>query len=197
MSELVEELGLDRPVLEVARGLLGSSIVAERGDTVLRARIVEAEAYSEDDPASHSYNGPTDRSAVMFGPPGFWYIYKCYGIHWMTNVVCGEPGHGEAVLIRAVEPVSGLDVMTRRRGMEGTDVTNGPGKLSEALGITEDDDRTEISRETGLYLEPGPLDEPVVESTRIGIQEATERPWRFYLEGNDYVSRVKAHDAAG
>lgn len=197
MSDLVDGLGLDRPVLEVARGLLGSYIVAPQNSTTLRARIVETEAYSEDDPASHSFNGPTERSAVMFGPPGFWYIYKCYGIHWMTNVVCGEEGHGEAVLIRAVQPLAGFEVMAERRGMKGTDATNGPGKLSEAFGITGEFDGAEISQETGLFLEPGSLEEPVVESTRIGIEEATERPWRFYVEGNNYVSRVKAHDATG
>lgn len=197
VSTLEDTLDLARPVLDVARDLLGCHLVASGPEGTVRGRIVETEAYSEDDPASHSYNGPTERSRVMFGPPGHWYIYKCYGIHWMTNVVCGEEGRGEAVLLRAVEPVEGQSLIRDRREVEEPEVTNGPGKLSEAFSVTRQYDGEPVDPEAGLYLRPGTADEPVLKSPRVGIQEATERPWRFFLEGNDYVSKVSENDAAG
>lgn len=186
------ELDLSQPVLETARNLLGCEIVRRSPEGKRRVRIVETEAYSEDDPASHSYNGPTPRSRVMFGPPGHWYVYKCYGIHWMLNVVCGSEGDGEAVLIRAAEPVRGESLMEQRRGRSGSSLTNGPGKLAEALDVQPDFDGTSV-RSGSLLLRTGTDVSDVFESPRVGITEDKTRFWRFYTSSS-YVSDVSQND---
>lgn len=190
-----ERLFLDKPVLAAARELLGCYLVRRTEEGICRVRIVETEAYSEDDPASHSYNGATPRSEIMFGPPAHWYVYKCYGIHWMINVVTGSEGTGEAVLIRSAEPVAGRSLMETRRGQSGPELTNGPGKLAEALAVNKDFDGEPVRDEDRFWLEPGITDEPVFESPRVGIQEAERRHWRFFLE-NEYLSKVKQNDSA-
>lgn len=186
------ELDLSRPVLETARSLLGCEVVRETADGTRRVRIVETEAYAEDDPASHSYNGPTPRSEVMFGPPGYWYVYKCYGIHWMLNVVCGREGDGEAVLLRAGEPLEGEVIMEENRGPKGVELTNGPGKLAEALSLDDSFDGDSVDSGS-LYLRGAGADEPVFESPRVGINEEKTRYWRFYLD-NEYCSDVSQND---
>jgi len=179
-------------VLETARDLLGYEIVRRSEEEERRVRIVETEAYTENDPASHSYNGPTPRSEVMFGPPGHWYVYKCYGIHWMLNVVCGPEDRGEAVLIRAAEPLAGEDLMAERRERHGPDLTNGPGKLAEALDVRPDYDGESV-RSGPLILRDGEDVSEVHESPRVGIDEDKTRFWRFYTSSS-YVSDVSQND---
>jgi DNA-3-methyladenine glycosylase len=179
----------DRSVHVVARELVGCRLFfAEVGGT-----IVETEAYEREDPASHSYVGLTARTAVMFGPPGHAYVYLSYGIHSLLNFVCEPEGDAAAVLIRALEPTRGLAPIRQRRPAARTDfdLCNGPGKLTEALGITLAQNATRLDRDPFLLL--GPEGEPpaVVTGPRIGITKAVERPWRFSAAGNRYVSRPR------
>ena len=176
-----------RDAPDVARDLLDKLLVVERDGTRVSGRIVETEAYLRDDAASHSFNGATARNAVMFGPPGRLYVYLSYGVHVCANVVTGGDGDGQAVLLRAVAPVAGLDVMrSRRSGRLDRDLANGPGKLCEALGITLSDNGVTIS-DTGVdasspirILDDGtpPPPDPIV-GPRIGITKAVDTPWRF------------------
>ena len=153
--------------------------------------IVETEAYEPDDPASHSFDGQTRRNATMFGAPGRLYVYRSYGIHWCANVVCRNEGVGAAVLLRALEPTAGLDDMRARRGVDDVRLlASGPGRLTQALGISDAHD--------GLDLAAAPFilrssDEPidVVESPRVGITRATERLWRYSQAGSTFVSRPR------
>jgi DNA-3-methyladenine glycosylase len=175
----------DRPVLKVAPELIGATLLVNG----VGGRIVEVEAYHHTDPAAHSYNGPTERNAVMFGPPGVAYVYRSYGIHWCLNFVCEEEGSASAVLIRALEPTAGIAAMRRRRGL--TDewaLCSGPGKLCEALGVTH--------RHNGLLLDRPPFelrarhDAPEIAiGPRIGITKAVEHPWRFGLKGSRFLSK--------
>jgi DNA-3-methyladenine glycosylase len=151
--------------------------------------VVETEAYARDDPASHSYGGPTRRNAAMFGPPGCLYVYRSYGVHWCANVVCGQAGEGSAVLLRALEPTVGLERMRARRGVEERMLLcSGPGRLTQALGIDAGHDGLPLDRPPfGVLAAPEP---PVVATTtRIGITRARERPWRYVLEGSTFLSR--------
>jgi DNA-3-methyladenine glycosylase len=172
-----------RPSPHVAPDLLGRLLVRPLpGDGVLMARIVEVEAYQEDDPASHSYRGRTVRTEVMFGPPGHLYVYFSYGNHWCMNVVTGVDGEGSAVLLRAAEPLEGLAWMREARGVERTrDLCSGPGKLAQAFGVTKALDGLDLVEGTDLYLSPGePVPgERIGAGPRVGISVATERPWRF------------------
>jgi DNA-3-methyladenine glycosylase len=150
-------------------------------------RIVETEAYHHEDPASHSFTGPTARNAVMWGPPGRIYVYRSYGIHWCMNLVCGETP-GSAVLIRALEPTVGLDVMIARRGLDDPRrLMNGPGNVCQALGVTRAEDGLAVG-ETPFALEPGPAGEIAV-GPRIGISKAVDVPWRFGEAGSRFLSR--------
>jgi DNA-3-methyladenine glycosylase len=175
----------DRPVLKVAAELIGATLTF-RG---VGGIIVEAEAYHHTDPAAHSFNGQTDRNAVMFGPPGFAYVYRSYGIHWCVNVVCEGEGSASAVLIRALEPTQGVAAMQRRRGMtEERLLCSGPGRLCEALGITR--------VQNGLALDKPPFDlrargekPDIVKGLRIGITKAADLPWRFGVKGSRYLSK--------
>lgn len=148
----------------------------------MSGRIVETEAYVRSDPASHSFNGPTARNAVMFGPPGRLYVYVSYGIHCCANVVTGVDGDGQAVLLRAVVPVEGLDVIRARRvGRPDRHLADGPGKLCEALGITLADDGaavTDASSPIRVIDDGTPPPDPIV-GPRIGITKAVDAPWRF------------------
>jgi DNA-3-methyladenine glycosylase len=174
-----------RSVHEVAPELIGVTLLVDG----VGGPIVEVEAYDEDDPASHGFRGRTARNAVMFGPAGFAYVYRSYGIHWCLNFVCGEPGRAEAVLIRALEPTHGLDVMRSRRGTDAErSLASGPGKLCQALGVT--------SAHYGLPLDEPPFEllarpatPPIATGPRIGITQATELPWRYGLESSPYLSR--------
>jgi DNA-3-methyladenine glycosylase len=175
-----------RSVHEVAPDLIGASLMVNG----VGGRIVEVEAYHHTDPAAHSYGGRTPRNAVMFGPPGFAYVYRSYGIHWCLNFVCEEEGSASAVLIRALEPTEGLAAMRRRRGLKDERMLcSGPGKLGEALAITRD-------RLNGLALDKPPFElrgregEPeIVTGPRIGITKAADAPWRYGLKGSRFLSK--------
>ncbi|MBK7643173.1 MAG: DNA-3-methyladenine glycosylase [Planctomycetes bacterium] len=180
------------PTVELARALIGCRLVHElRGGRVC-GRIVETEAYLRDDPASHSFRGPTPRNASMFGPPGRAYVYLVYGMHECFNVVSAEEGVGEAVLVRALEPLEGLERMRRRRGVNAArELCRGPGRLSVALGITRAHDGADL-RAGALRIEPpGRGHEPgaIVAGPRVGIRQAAERALRFRAADSPWVSR--------
>jgi len=175
----------DRPVLKVAPELIGATLLVNG----IGGRIVEVEAYHHTDPAAHSYNGRTERNAVMFGPPGYAYVYRSYGIHWCLNFVCEEKGSASAVLIRALEPVAGIAAMRRRRGLvDERALCSGPGKLCDALGVSH--------RHNGLPLDRPPFELrarseslDIVVGVRIGITKAIEHPWRYGLKGSRFLSK--------
>lgn len=190
MSDAVTEV-LSARVEVVAPRLLGCELVRRLGGIELRGRIVEVEAYSQEDAASHSYRGETNRTKVMFGPPGFLYVYFTYGMHYCCNIVTGQPGHGSAVLIRALEPLAGQPEMSHRRhGLDGESLTNGPAKLCQAFGIDKLLNGHDL-REAPLRLEIRPplKQTEIVQTTRIGISQAKDVPWRFCIRDNSYVSK--------
>jgi DNA-3-methyladenine glycosylase len=160
-------------------------LVVDRDGAYVGGRIVETEAYMRHDPASHSFIGPTSRNSVMFGPPGRLYVYRSYGIHWCANVVTGAERDGQAVLLRALLPVHGLEVMrSRRTGRSDRDLCNGPGKLCAALGIDGDDnglDLTDVSSAIRIVDDGGAVPGEVSVGPRIGITKAVDTPWRFRI----------------
>jgi DNA-3-methyladenine glycosylase len=182
----------DRPTEIVARELLGAVLECEREDGVASGRIVETEAYlGPDDPACHAVAGRTERTWHLHGPPGIAYVYFIYGVHWCFNAVTREEGHGSAVLVRAVEPLGALDVMRRRRvaARRDVDLTNGPGKLCQALGIDGSLDGARLDRRPLRILEGTPVDDADVQVTaRIGITQAADWPLRWLVKGSPYVS---------
>jgi DNA-3-methyladenine glycosylase len=175
----------DRSVHKVAPDLIGATLLFNGVGGV----IVEVEAYHHTEPAAHSYNGPTPRNLVMFGPPGFTYVYRSYGIHWCVNFVCEKEGSAAAVLIRALAPTHGLAAMRRRRGLQDERaLCSGPGKLCEALGITV--------AHSGLPLDKAPFalharlgEADVVSGLRIGITKAVDLPWRYGLKDSRFLSK--------
>lgn len=176
----------------VAPRLLGCILERHIGKQVLRARIVETEAYDQTDIASHSYRGETTRTKVMFGEAGFLYVYFTYGMHYCCNVVVGSLGHGAAVLIRAVEPLTGKSTMAlNRHGLSGLELTNGPAKLCQALKIDKLLNGHDL-RQPPLRLVPQAalLKGLITQTTRIGISRGQDVPWRFYIAGNSYVSKL-------
>lgn len=171
----------------VARQLIGVQLrVNGVGGT-----IVETEAYDHDDPASHTFNGPTVRNAAMFGPPGHAYVYRSYGIHWCLNFVCREVGHGAGVLIRAVQPTDGLDQMRERRGLDDIRLLcAGPGRVGQALGIDRGFDGLRLNQlPFELSMPNRALNFTVVTGPRVGISKAVEKPWRFGWAGSRFLSR--------
>ena len=170
---------------DVALALIGATLLVDG----VGGMIVETEAYDRADPASHSFSGPTPRNEAMFGPPGRAYVYRSYGIHWCLNFVCREGGHGAGVLIRAVEPLHGVDVMRARRGMDDPRLLcSGPGRMGQALGITR--------ALNGLRLDQAPFKvlaaagpAKVITGPRVGISKAMEVHWRFGLAGSRFLSR--------
>jgi DNA-3-methyladenine glycosylase len=174
-----------RSVHEVAPDLIGATLLVDGVGGI----IVEVEAYHHTDPAAHSYRGPTPRNQVMFGPPGFAYVYRSYGIHWCVNFVCEEAGSASAVLIRALEPTHGVDAMRRRRHLEDERaLCSGPGKLTEALGITIAHNALPLDRPPiALHARAG--ESEVVTGIRIGITKAVELPWRYGLKGSKFLSK--------
>jgi len=176
-----------RPVLEVATDLLGC-VLSHRAAS---GRIVETEAYHEAEPACHAHAGLTARTSVLFGPPGLAYVYRSYCIHALLNPVCEPEGVGAAVLIRALEPVEGLDLMRARRGMaHAEDLCSGPGKLTQALGIGLDLNGTSLGEGIEILPRPPRMPAPrLVSGGRIGITKAVELPWRFCDASSRCVSR--------
>ena len=185
-----------RPVLSVARDCIGRYLILDGSEGRLIGRIVETEAYrGPEDRAAHSFGGRrTARTEVMFGPPGHAYVFFVYGMHWHLNLVTTAVGKPHAVLIRAVEPVLGLELMAARRGLPSTsrELTNGPGKLCRAFGIDRGAYGADLTR-APLFLSDGPRG-AVARSPRIGVAYAgawAERPWRFYDPGSRHVSRPR------
>jgi DNA-3-methyladenine glycosylase len=174
-----------RSVHEIAPDLIGATLLFNGVGGV----IVEVEAYHHTEPAAHSYRGPTPRNMVMFGAPGFAYVYRSYGIHWCVNFVCEKEGSASAVLIRALEPTHGLAAMRRRRGVEAPHaLCSGPGKLTEALGITHAHNALALDHPPfALYARMGKVD--VVAGIRIGLTKAVELPWRYGLRGSKFLSK--------
>ena len=174
-----------RSVHEVAPELIGVTLLVDG----VGGPIVEVEAYDQDDPASHSFRGRTPRNAVMFGPPGFSYVYRSYGIHWCLNFVCEVEGRAEAALVRALAPVQGIEEMRARRGvLADRALCSGPGKLCQALGVT--------NAQSGLALDEPPFSllerdgtPQIVTGPRIGITRAVEQSWRYGLAGSPFLSR--------
>jgi DNA-3-methyladenine glycosylase len=173
-----------RSVHDVAPELVGATLLVDGAG----GKIVEVEAYDHEDPAAHGYGGRTARNASMFGPPGRAYVYRSYGVHWCLNFVCEEEGSASAVLIRALEPTHGLDLMAARRGTdEPRLLCAGPGRLCQALGVTGEHD--------GLRLDEPPFEVyareeiEVAVGPRIGITKAAERPWRYGEAGSRFLSR--------
>jgi DNA-3-methyladenine glycosylase len=184
----LERAFFDRSVHEVARELIGCRLFYEgRGGT-----IVETESYERDDPACHAYVGLTERTEVLFGPPGLAYVYLSYGIHSLLNFVAEPEGEAAAVLIRALQPSAGAEQMRERRGgRPDRELCSGPGKLTEALGIGLECNGADLGRDPFLLLAPDGEPPGVVSGPRIGITKAVERPWRFCAAGSPFVSRPR------
>jgi DNA-3-methyladenine glycosylase len=182
-----------RPAEIVARALLGAVVVSSLDGRRTAGRIVETEAYLGcDDPASHGYrNRRHAQNEALFGPPGTWYVYLSYGMHWCANLVCGPAGHASAVLLRALEPVRGLETMRERRGaVADRQLCSGPGKLCQALGLTRDQDGLPMRRSGVIVLPQEGPDPPVAVATpRIGITKAADWPLRFVIDGSPWSSR--------
>ena len=185
-----------QPTLTVARKLLGKYLIRKIGTHTFAAKIVEVEAYlGENDPASHAFQGRTKRNDVMFWKGGHLYVYFTYGMHFCANIVTEGEGKGRAVLIRAVEPIEGIEVMTKNRGLESNDknfpnLSNGPAKFCQALNIKREQNGTDLLGKE-IYITQGeniPRSK-IISTTRIGINNGTEKKWRFYIKGNPFVSK--------
>ena len=185
MAKRLSRAFFGRSVHAVAPDLIGATLLFDG----VGGRIVEVEAYHHTDAAAHSFRGQTPRNAVMFGPPGYAYVYRSYGIHWCLNFVCEPKGSASAVLIRALEPTSGLAVMRRRRGL--TDerlLCAGPGRVCEALGITHAENGFALDAPPfALFARAGAVE--IVAGPRIGLTKAVERPWRYGLRGSRFLSK--------
>ena len=181
-----------RPATTVAPELLGRVLVRRLADGArLAVRLVEVEAYEPDDPASHAFRGPSPRNLVMFGPPGRLYVYFTYGMHYCANVVTSAEGQGSAVLLRAAEPLEGLDEMARHRGLDDVlRLCSGPGRLTQALAMERSLDGADLVRGTEVFLTAGEPLEPsrVMRTTRVGVRVGTDRRWRFLERGSPFVS---------
>jgi len=200
--------------IEAARRMLNCVLMHETSGGFVAGRITETEAYTQDDPASHAYRGKTARNAAMFGPAGHAYVYFTYGMHFCFNVVTAAEGVADAILIRAVEPIEGLELMSRRRGLAEGEIARlhssadqkmrerwafalcgGPGKLCQAFGITRTENGVDVTTPGGLWIAPprpefGALQSREICATpRIGIRQAAETPWRFTLKNDPYQSR--------
>ena len=192
MTRLLPSTFFARDTVKVAPDLLGKHLVRLKDGERMIGRIVEVEAYrGSDDPASHAFRGLTPRNAPMFGDPGHAYIYFTYGNHYCLNITTQKAGTPGAILLRALEPVEGIDVMRRfRPNVPDSELTNGPGKLTKALAIDKSLNEQDMTIKGPLFVEdPGKDDLEIWRSTRVGIREGLERLWRFYIKGNPYVSK--------
>jgi DNA-3-methyladenine glycosylase len=177
-----------RSVHEVAPDLIGATLLVDG----VGGTIVEVEAYDHEDPAAHGYRGRTARNASMFGPPGHAYVYRSYGVHWCLNLVCEEEGAASAVLLRALEPTQGIDVMRARRGLEDERLLcAGPGRLCQALDVSREHDGLALDQPP-FQLEARDSNVEIVSGPRIGITRAADRPWRYALAGSRYLSKPVA-----
>src|ERR1700730_3567238 len=174
-----------RSVHEVAPDLIGATLLFKGAGGI----IVEVEAYHQTDPAAHSYRGRTERNAVMFGAPGFAYVYRSYGIHWCLNFVCEREGSASAVLIRAIEPTEGISAMERRRGTKDLRaLCSGPGKICQALGVTQVQNALALDAPPfQLFARTAPV--KITKGVRIGITKAAEMPWRYGLKDSKFLSK--------
>ena len=189
MNTLLQDF-LRKPADVVAPLLLGCVLEREIDGQLLRVKIVETEAYDQTDAASHSYKGKTPRTDVMFGQPGRLYVYFTYGMHYCCNVVVDNEGIGAAVLIRAVEPLEGHEIMQEKRHHSGVELSNGPAKLCQALAIDKNLNGHDLSMSPLKLVLRDPLPTSAITQTeRIGISQAKDVKWRFYITDNDYVSR--------
>jgi DNA-3-methyladenine glycosylase len=181
---------LKKGALHAAPLLLGCKLTHRTTEGVTSGYIVEVEVYTSQDAASHTYNGQTARNAAMFMGAGTVYVYFTYGMHYCFNVVAGTIGSGQGLLIRALEPIDGIDLMRSRRGhISDLNLTNGPAKLVQAMGITKDLNQQSLHA-SNLDLAAGFTPEKIVQTTRIGIKKSVDAPWRFYVAGNPYVSKM-------
>jgi DNA-3-methyladenine glycosylase len=184
-AERLQGSFFDRSVHEVAPALIGATFLVNG----VGGPIVEVEAYHHTEPAAHSYGGKTQRNAVMFGPAGFAYVYRSYGIHWCVNFVCEGAGSASAVLIRALHPTDGLKTMRRRRGVENERLLcSGPGRLTEALAITHAHNGLALDHAPFALFAPGESVE-IATGPRIGLTKAAELPWRYGLKGSPFLSK--------
>jgi DNA-3-methyladenine glycosylase len=197
-----------RPTLQVARELIGKYFIRRIGKNLLMGKIVEVEAYRSNDPASHSFRGKTNRNSVMFCEGGYLYVYFTYGMHFCANIVTGPKGIGEAVLIRAVEPLVGIEVMTKNRfpnlcsegayasGVQSLNhkillnLSNGPAKFCQAFGLARNENGLDLTDSEIRITEGESIPSKLIKrSSRIGIQQGVEKKWRFFIKGNPWVSR--------
>ncbi len=194
----LERANLPEDTVALARFLIGKLVVRAFPGTLATARIVETEAYLTGDEASHSFRGPTPRNKVMFGPPGYAYVYLAYGVSFMLNVSSAEAGAGEAVLIRAAEPVTGLEAMKQNRGdVPARDLLRGPGRLAKALDIDRSLDGTDLCSTGTLWLaSDGTMSGEIGVSVRIGITRDAMRPLRFFQKGSRFLSGSVALNTA-
>ena len=185
-GKLLKRRFFARSVHEVAPDLIGATLLVNG----IGGIIVEVEAYHHTEPAAHSFRGPTARNAVMFGPPGFVYVYRSYGIHWCVNFVCEKKGSASAVLIRALQPTHGLAAMRRRRHLsDERALCSGPGKLTEALGITDGQNALALDAPPFALFARTARPE-IVFGVRIGITKAVDLPWRYGLKGSKFLSKA-------
>jgi DNA-3-methyladenine glycosylase len=182
---------LNTDAAAAARRLLGCILERTLDGRTIHLRIIETEAYDETDAASHSYKGKTPRTEIMFGPAGYLYVYFTYGMHYCANVVVGETGYGAAVLIRAVEALDNENILEAHRGgKQGTELTNGPAKLCQALAIDKAMNGHNLDEvPLRLLMQPALSKDTIVATERIGIIQAKDLPWRFYIRDNSYISR--------
>lgn len=183
-----------QPTLQVARKLLGKYLVLKQNGTLLSGKIVETEAYvGKDDPASHAFGRITPRNQIMYGPPGYAYIYFIYGNYFCLNFVTGKEGFPAAVLIRAIEPIDGIEKMSKNRGsVTRENLTNGPGKLCQALGIDKGFNGWDITSNSLFVEDRNDKVDQIENSKRIGINQGTDKKWRFYIAKNSYVSKIRS-----
>jgi DNA-3-methyladenine glycosylase len=183
----IEATFYNRDSRDVAVDLLGCVLSHDTPEGKTAGVIVETEAYRPEDPACHAYRGPTMRNRNIFGQPGIAYVYLSYGTHNLLNVVCEPEGVGSAVLIRALRPSEGVDLMERRRG-RARDLCNGPGRLTQALGVDLTFDGQDLTSGSLVITEGSTPPEGIIETTRIGISRGTDLPWRYLVDGDEYVS---------